>query len=90
MVVHGPEPWGVIDTVCVDTVTLEVVAVADRLTPEANYPVVEQMVDQARVAFAAARLRPYEWSTSGPFEIGSVTYLAARLRIRQPVPIGGP
>lgn len=90
MVVHGPDPWGTVATVCADTVTLEVVVVADRLTPDANYPVIEAMVDQARIALAAGQLRPFQWLASGPFEIGQVTYLAARLQIRQPVTLGAP
>ena len=85
MVVWGPDPWGVPHTVCHDTAQLEVVCVSARLTPDATYGVVEAMVDAARAALTAARLRPYAWLGPAPFEIGQVTYLAARLQIRQPV-----
>jgi hypothetical protein len=85
----GPDPWRTINTVCVDDAQLEVIAVAARLEPEANYPILEAMVDDAHTALTAARLRPYQTLAPGPFEVAQVTYLAARLQLRQPVTIGG-
>lgn len=85
LVVWGPDPWGTPLTMCYDNAQLEVVCVSARLTPEATYPIVEAMVDAARVALAAAQFRPYGWLAPAPFEIGQVTYLAARLQLRQPV-----
>jgi hypothetical protein len=81
----GRDPWLSIRTVGADVAEVEVVAVQARLTPEANYPALLAMVDQAADALAAAALRPYEALRPAPFEIGGVTYLAARLEIRQPV-----
>lgn len=89
MLVWGPDPWRFIDTNCTDTAQLEVICIAARLTPEANYPVVEAMVDAATAALAQARLRPYQTLAPAGFEIAQVTYLAARLQIRRPVTIGG-
>lgn len=89
LVIWGPDPWRTVGTICGDTAQAEVVAVAARLTPEANYPVIEAMVDAAHTALYTARLRPYQTLVPGPFEIAQVTYLAARLQIRRPVTIGG-
>jgi hypothetical protein len=89
MLIWGPDPWRYIDTNCTDTAQLEVVCVAARLEPEANYPTLEAMVDSAIAALTQARLRPYQTLAPGPFEIAQITYLAARLQIRRPVIIGG-
>jgi hypothetical protein len=89
MLLWGPDPWRYTDTTCTDTAQLEVVCVAHRLEPEANYVVLEEMVDSAIAALTQARLRPYQTLAPGPFEIAQITYLAARLQIRRPVTIGG-
>lgn len=85
----GPDPWRYVDTVCTDTAQLEVIAVAARLTPEANYPTLEAMVDQATAALVTARLRPYQTLAPGPLEVAQITYLTARIQIRHPVDTGG-
>lgn len=85
MLQWGPDPARVIDTVCTDTVSLEVIAVAGRLTIEGAYPILETMWDQAVTALTAARLRPWQSLAPGSFEIARVAYLAARIQIRQPV-----
>ena len=96
MVLWGPDPWLTVETssgfgtFCTYAAALEVICVADRLTPEGNYPVLEQLVDGALTALGAARFRPVQALAPGPFEIAQVTYLAARLHIRQPVVTGGP
>jgi hypothetical protein len=85
----GPDPWRTVDTMCTDTAQLEVIAVAARLEPEANYPILEAMVDAATAALMTARLRPKQTLAPGPFEVAQITYLAARLQLRQPVVTGG-
>lgn len=85
----GPDPWLTVSSFCTDTAQLEVVAVAARLEPEANYPILEAMVEGAYTALVVARLRPYQTFAPAPFEVAQVTYLAARLQIRRPVTIGG-
>ena len=83
--VWGPEPWREPWTACTDLVSLQVVAVAARLTPEATYPVLETMVDAAYGALVAAKLRPAHGTAPGPFESAQITYLAARIHIARPV-----
>jgi hypothetical protein len=85
----GPDPWREPLDVCHDAAQLEIVAVAARLTPEANYPILEQMVDAAHTALAAGRLRPARTLRPGPLEVAQITYLAARIQIRRPVDTGG-
>jgi hypothetical protein len=85
VLVWGPDPWGEPDTSCTDDVQLSVLVVAGRLTIEGNYPIIESMIGAASVALMAARLRPYKWTPPGPFEIGQITYLAARQLIRRPI-----
>jgi hypothetical protein len=89
MVRWGPDPWRTVESVCTDLAQLEVIAVAARLTPEANYPTLEALVDGAVTALAQARLRPYQTLSPGPFEIAQITYLAARIQLRRPVTTTG-
>ena len=83
----GPDPWRQTATTCADTAQLEVVVVAARLTPEANVPTLEAMVDAACNALAVARMRSP--ITLGPeaIELGNITYLGARVQVRQPVEV---
>lgn len=89
VLVWGPAPWLEPASFCTDTAQLQVVAVSARLTPDATYPIVESMVAAACPALMAARLRPFWVLPPGPFELASVTYLAARIQIRQPVAMEG-
>ena len=67
---------------------LEVLAVvAERFTTEGTYPILERLVDTAAGALAVVRLRPAQVMRPGPFEIGNVVYLAARIQLRQPVEV---
>jgi hypothetical protein len=84
----GPDPWREPQAFCTDLARLEVICVADRLTPEANYPILEQMTDAAHVALSAVQLRPNRLAPPGPFEIAQVTYLAARWQIVRPIDTG--
>lgn len=84
----GPDPWREQQSFCTDLARLEVICVADRLTPEANYPVLEQLTDAACRALDVARLRPARLLAPAPFEIAQVTYLAARWQIVQPIDTG--
>ena len=91
MLTWGPDPWLTVETgsgfgtFCTYAAALEVVCVADRLTVEANYPALEDLVARAATALSAAHLRPVQALAPAGFEIGQVTYLAARLQLRQPV-----
>jgi hypothetical protein len=84
MLVWG-DPWLAPATNCARYATLEVVAVAARLEPEANYPTLETMVAAANLALEAAALIPAQTARPGPLDFGGITYLAARILIRQPV-----
>ena len=79
------DPWLLPSTYCVDDAFLNVVCVAARMEPEANYPTVEEMIRRARVALAGAGFAYVQTSPPGPFDIAQVTYLAARLRVRASV-----
>ena len=83
----GPDPWRTNLAVCFDPAQLEVVVIADRLTVEGTYPIIERMVDAAADALAVDRLRPASVLRPGPFEVGNVTYFAARIQLRQPVEV---
>jgi hypothetical protein len=77
-------------TFCTYDVAVEVVCVAARLEPEANWPVAETMREHAAAALEAAQLAPYGWRPVGPEEFAQITYLATRLQLRQPLTIGVP
>jgi hypothetical protein len=79
------DPWLVPVAMCNDTAQLEVVAVAARMEPEANYETLEALVSAANVALEAAGYRPAQVNRPGPFDVAKVTYLAARIIIRRPV-----
>jgi len=85
VLVWGPDPMLAIQTVCTDQAQLEVVAIAARLEPQANYPVLEDMVDAAIAALTPAGLRPWQSLAPAPFQIAQLDYLASRIQIRQPV-----
>jgi hypothetical protein len=72
---------------CSSYAQLEVVAVAARLEPDANYETLEAMVTLANGVLN--RFAVAQTSAPGPFEIGQITYLAARILITQPVDIPG-
>lgn len=85
----GPDPWLTVDTHCMFRAQLEVLCIAGRLTPEANYPILETIVDSAAAALDVARLRPYQVLSPAPLEVAQITYLAARMQIRRPITTGG-
>ena len=90
VIVDGPDPGGTRQTFCTYQVQFEVLCVAHRLEPEANVLVVDDMIEAAVVALEAAGLAPYQWLVAAPLELAQITYLAARLQLRQPVTIGVP
>jgi hypothetical protein len=55
------------------------------MEPEANYPVLEAMVSRAYVALTDATLSPKRATAPGPFEVAGITYLSARIQLRQSV-----
>jgi hypothetical protein len=79
------DPWLVPETWCQSAAQLDVVCVPARMEPEANYPTLEAMVAQANTALKTFPV--VQTGTPGPFEVAGVTYLAARILIRQPVAI---
>jgi len=83
----GPDPWRVELTFCQDAANLEVLVIVDRLTPEANYPTLEAMVDAACNALSVAGMRSPQSLAPAPTELGNVTYLGARVQVRQPVEV---
>lgn len=89
VVAWGPDQWRTVATTCTDDAQLQVMAVSARLTPEATYPILEGMVEQANGVLTTARLRPYMTGAPGPLELGQITYLAARMLLRRPVDTGG-
>jgi len=89
VIVWGPDPMLAIQTVCADLAQIEVVAIAARLEPEANYPVLEDMIEQAIGALAPAGLRPWQTLAPAPFQIAQMDFLASRIQIRLPVTAGG-
>lgn len=79
------EPWLTPATACTSYARLDVICVAARLEPEANYPTLEALAAAANTALETAGFRAAQTSAPGPFEIAQVTYLAARVQVRQPV-----
>lgn len=87
----GPDStWLVRSTHCVHGARLDVVCVAARIDPEPGIETIELMVERAVVALDAVRVPVVDVRGPGPFEIGGLTYQAARLVVASPVTIGGP
>jgi hypothetical protein len=79
------DPMLVPSTWCQSFAQLDVVCAAARIDLEGVYPTLEAMVAQANTAL---RVFPVvQTGTPGPFEVAQITYLAARILIRQPVAI---
>lgn len=86
-VLQWADPWLTPASWCQSFAALEVIAVAARLEPDAQYETLETLITGAYAALNTARLTPTTTSTPLPLEIGSVTYLTARLAVREPVDI---
>jgi len=87
-------PWMVPTTFCVQTVRLDVVCIAGRIEPAPGIETLETMVAVALNRLRDGRFPEATVLPPGPFEIGGVRYLAARLsidvRIAVPEPLAAP
>lgn len=88
-VLEWSDPWLLPAGYCQSTAALDVVVVAARLEPDAQYDTLDAMVGAAYAALAAARLTPAQTSAPLPLDVAQVNYLSARLLIRQPVDVPG-
>lgn len=84
------DPWLTRSTSCVHGARLDVFCVAARVDVEGGTETLETMVERAVVALDAAGRPPVNVAPPGPFEIGGVRYLAARVTLASPVNLGGP
>ena len=89
MIQAGPDPAGTRRTFCAYDAQLEILVIPGRLTTEGAYPLHETMLDAAVAALETAGLAPYGWLGPGPLEIAQITYLTARVQLRQPITVGG-
>jgi len=84
-------PWMVPTTFCVQSVRLDVVCIAGRIEPAPGIETLETMVAVALNRLRDGRFPEATVLPPGPFEIGGVRYLAARLsidvRIAVPEPV---
>jgi len=83
-VVGWADPWTVPATHGVETARLEIIAVVGRVEAEPGVATLELMVENALAALAVAGFRA-STIPPGPFEIGGLAYLAARIVIAYPV-----
>ena len=83
------DPWATRSSSCHYGTRLDVVAIAARINPEPGIETLETMVERAVPALDAARAPVVEIVAPGPFDIGGVAYLAARLTITSPVTLSG-
>ena len=89
MIVSG-DPWYLPATPCVYTLRVAVVCIAGRIEPSPGLETLEALVERAITQLVAARALPIvQVGTAGPFEVGGLQYLAARITIASPVTIGG-
>jgi hypothetical protein len=83
-------PWLVPSTFCAHTVRLDVVCIAGRIDPAPGIETLETMVATALNRLRAGRFPEVTVSPPGPFEIGGVRYLAARLSLDTQITIPEP
>ena len=81
----GTPDWLSPGTVCTTIAQLDVIVVAARVDVEGTYLLLEQMIVAAHNALHAARFPIVATAPPGPFEIGQVRYLAARIVVAQPI-----
>ena len=79
------DPWLVPATHCYQTARLDVVAVAARVDVEGGHDQLERLVEYAYFVLDGTGAPVLATSRPGPFDIGGVTYLAARLTVTHPV-----
>lgn len=89
-VLEWAEPWLRPASYCQSYAQLDVLVIAPRLEPEDQYATLEGMVAAAYVALAAVDLAPAGASAPYPLEVASVSYIGARLHVRQPVELNAP
>ena len=83
-VVGWADPWTVPATHGMDTARLEIIAVVGRIDAEPAVATLELMVESALAGLAVAGFRA-STVPPGPFEIGGLAYLAARIVLAYPV-----
>lgn len=83
------DPWNVPATHCTELSSLDVLCIAPRIDVEPGYETLERMVEAALIAFGHDGFPHGETSAPRPFEVGGLTYLAARIQVRNILPIGG-
>lgn len=83
------DPWLYPAAACHHHARLAVVCIAARIDPDPGIATLEEMVEAALMHLQAARIPAPEVGAPGPFPIGGVPYLAARLTITTTVPTGG-
>ena len=87
-------PWMVPATFCVQTVRLDVVCIAGRIDPAPGVETLETMVAVALNRLRDARYPEATVQPPGPYEVGGVRYLAARVsidvRVTVPEPLAAP
>ncbi len=83
------DPWLTRSTGCTYGARLDVVAVAARLNPEPGIETLETMIERATGALDLARAPIVDVSVPGPFDIGKVPYLSARLHVTSSLTLGG-
>jgi len=81
------DPWIEPATHCTVTARLEIVAVAHRVGDEPGVIPVEDLVEHAIGVLRAAKLPAVRTGRPGPYQVGAVSYYAARLTLTQPVSV---
>lgn len=87
-VIVWPDPgrdWLAPQTVCGELAAVDVIMVAARIEPTPGYEQLEAMAAAALPAFGEAGITYLRVGGPGPFDAAGITYLAARMNIRQPI-----
>lgn len=78
------DPMLVVTGFCAFNARLLVHAIGPRIDADNGTAIVESLVEHAATQLAAINCPPRDVAAPGPFEIGGVTYLGARITIEYP------
>jgi hypothetical protein len=82
------EPWLPPAAVCSVQATLQIICVGARVDPLPGYEQIELLVEAALPALQAARFAYIGTSAPAQHEHGGLQYLAARITVTNPIPLG--
>lgn len=88
-VLSWSDPWLLPLAVCSWRASLDVIAVSARIEPLPGLEILEALIGAALPALAGASVGFVQVGAPRPFEIGGLTYQAARITVSSPITLGG-